>query len=179
MLKFVSQECEMFDSDSSTFVHRPTVTIELEHSLLAISKWESKFEKPFLSSEKTSDEAYEYIKCMSLNDTFDLYPNLYLPSSDIQKINDYINAKMTATWFREDPNRRPNREIVTAEIIYYWMVALRIPFECENWHINRLLTLIRVCSEKQSKPKKVSRKQAMAEQRALNAQRKAKLHTRG
>lgn len=124
-------------------------------------------------------EAFEYVKCMSLNNAFDEYPYLYLSESEVDKVNRYINAKMTATWFREDANRKPNREIITSEVIYYWMVTLNIPFECEKWHINRLLTLIRVCGEKQAKPKKVPRKQAMAEQRALNAQRKAKLHTRG
>ena len=178
MLEIEVPLVEGFDKETEEIVVNNLV-IELEHSLVSLSKWESRFEKPFLDEEeKTEEETIAYIECMIQT------PNV---SRDIVKrfteehfiaINNYINAKMTATWFN---NRKgpPSREKVTAELIYYWMVALTIPFETQHWHLNRLLTLIQVCNIKNQPKKKMSKSEMMEQRRALNEARKAKFNTTG
>ena len=173
MLKIHIEPTEMFDELKGEFVTTPDVILKLEHSLLSISKWESKFEKPFLHSKKSNEEVLAYIRCMSLTDVFEKYPDLYIPPYALNRINDYISAKMTATWFRKS-NEAPRREIVTSELIYSWMIAHHIPFECQKWHLNRLLTLIRVCSEQAKEKPKMTNEQ----RRALNAQRNAQYKKR-
>ena len=173
---------EDWDEVNEEFIYRPDgkeQVLCLEHSLVSLSKWESKWCKPFLSSEKTDEEFLDYIKCMTVssNVSNDVYNRLTL--ENFREISDYINAPMTATTFSDDKTKKNNREIVTAELIYYWMVSLNIPFECEKWHIKRLLTLIRVCEIKNNPPKKRSRREIMSRNAALNAARRKQFNTKG
>ena len=170
---------ESFDDDTQEFIAQGGTILELEHSLVSLSKWESIHEKPFLGKEsKTSEEILSYIKCMTLNKVpREIF--LKLNEENIQEIGDYIEAKMTATWFNEQPGEPPSREVITSELVYYWMTMFNIPFECEHWHLNRLFTLIRICNVKQAPPKKMSRAEIAQRNRELNAQRKAQLGTTG
>ena len=179
MLTIVIPLVESFDQEKQEFVDTKTFVLQLEHSLVSLSKWESKFEKPFLGKDdKTSDETLEYIQMMTL--TPDVDPEVYnhLSNENVRAINEYINKKMTATWFARE-QKQQSREIITSELIYYWMVAMNIPFECQHWHLNRLLTLVKVCNIKNQPPKKMSRRDAANQQRSLNAQRLQAASTRG
>jgi hypothetical protein len=180
MLTIVVPGVEMFDEQTQEFITVADVTLDLEHSLVSLSKWESIHEKPFLGKdEKATDEVLDYIKCMTL--TSDVPEEVYhkLSEDNIKAINNYLEAKMTATWFSEPPGAPSSRDVITAELIYYWMITFQIPFECETWHLNRLFTLIRVCNIKQSKPQKMSRSEIARRNRELNAQRRAQLGTKG
>jgi len=171
---------ESFDEGSSEFVVRGGTPLELEHSLVSLSKWESIHEKPFLGKEsKTGAEVMSYVRCMCL--TPDPSPELFykLSKENFEAVDQYINAKMTATWFSDAPGAPGSRDVITSELIYYWMITFQIPFECERWHLNRLFTLIRVCNVKQAKPKKMSRAALAARNRELNAQRRAQLGSTG
>lgn len=179
MLKIVVGGTEAFDEATSTFVKQGGTEIELEHSLVSLSKWESKFEKPFLGkTEKTGEEILAYVEEMILGEVPEGILS-QLSEDNVAEINRYIEAKMTATWFRETPGAPQSREVITAELIYYWMVEFKIPFECQYWHLNRLFTLIRVCNLKGAKPQKMSRAEVARRNRELNAQRKAQLGTKG
>ena len=168
---------ENWDEETEQFVTE-TRTLRLEHSLVSLSKWESKWCKPFLSQAgMTPEETLDYIRFMTLND---VDPDIYdgLTKENVREIVRYIEAPMTATTFSKDKGKR-NREIITAELIYYWMISMNIPFECREWHLNQLLTLIRVCSIKNQPAKKMSRREIMRRNAALNAERKAKLNSKG
>lgn len=172
---------EGYDDKTGEFVVTDSFELTLEHSLVSLSKWESEFEKPFLSDDqKSSDETLAYIRSMTLT------PNVpwamilaKMSKQNLAEINNYINAKMTATWFSQHGKKTPSREVITAELVYYWMISLGVPFECQHWHLNRLLTLIQVCNAKNAPPKKMSRAEAAQRRAALNAERKAKLNTTG
>ena len=180
MLMITVPETESFDPVTETFFSTKEQKLTLEHSLLSISKWEAKWGKPFLDRKtpKTMEESRDYIRCMTITQNVD--PNIYFALTDknYREILDYMEKPMTATWFTPD-NRPPGREIVTAEVIYYYMVSLQIPFSCEKWHFNRLMTLIKVCNVKNKTPKKMNKRQIMSRNQALNAARKAKLNTTG
>lgn len=166
---------------TNEIVDVPDVDITLEHSLWTISKWEAKYHKSFLDSkDKTNAEMKDYISMMIVTPNVPKYIVNFLTSKDLDRINDYIKDPMTATTFREDPNQSSyHSERVTSELIYYWMIASNIPASFEHWHISRLLTLIRVCSVKNSPPKKRSARDIMASNAALNAQRRKALNSRG
>lgn len=171
---------EGFDEKKQEFVVAQSFTLEMEHSLATLSKWESFFEKPFLNTdEKTTEELMWYVQCMTL--TPNVPPEVFasLSKENVEQIDRYIGAKMTATTFKEAINQRQSREVITAEIIYYWMVSLNIWMECEHWHLNRLLAFIKVCNTKNAPQKKMSKAEALAQQRSLNAQRRAQTGTRG
>jgi len=170
---------ESFDDNSQEFVTQGGTILELEHSLVSLSKWESKHEKPFLGKEpKSFEEIIYYVKCMCLRKVpEEIF--LKLSEDNVNEIAQYIDAKMTATWFNEQPGAPQSSEMITAELVYYWMTVFNIPFECERWHLNRLFTLIRICNIKQSKPKKMSRAEIAQRNRELNAQRRAQLGTKG
>lgn len=179
MLKLLVPGIELYDSEAEEFTTEDPVLITLEHSLVSLSKWESFYQKPFLSKEeKSEEEILHYIEDMILD--AEISPGVIsrLSMDNISMVNDYIEAPMTATWFDESPSNGPG-PVVTAELIYYWMISFGIPFECAAWHLNRLLTLIKVCNIKNSKPKKMSRSELAARNRSLNAQRRAKLGSKG
>lgn len=180
MLIIVVPGDEMFNDESQEFVTVGDVTLKLEHSLVSLSKWESIYEKPFLNKDKkTTEEVHGYVKCMTVTPKIPDEVYSRLSEENYQQVNDYIDAKMTATWFNEPPGAPRSREVITAEVIYYWMIVFDIPFDCEKWHLNRLFTLIRVCNAKQAKPEKMSRSEIAARNRELNEQRKKQLGTKG
>ena len=179
MLEIIIPGLELFNEETNEFTCYEDVLLELEHSLVSISKWESKWCKPFLDGkDKTIEEIVDYVRCMTINDKVE--PDVYnrLTEENLVFINEYIGRPMTATTFSNE-KKSAGREIITSEIIYYWMVSFNIPFECQYWHLNRLLTLIKVCNVKNNPPKKMSQKEIMARNRALNEARKKEFGTRG
>ena len=180
MLTLTVPETEYYDDAKNEFVTIKSQTLHLEHSLISVSKWESKWKIPFLSGErKTNAQLLDYISCMAVG-PFDPRVLNALTNDQIESINTYINDSMTATWF-SDRNKKPinKKQVITSEIIYYDMIALQIPFECQKWHLNRLLTLIRVCQEKNKPPKKMSKNELRKRNSALNAARRNQYNTNG
>ena len=179
MLRLKVTTEEGYDEFLSEFVESEAVVLELEHSLVSLSKWESKWEIPFLGSqEKTDEQVLDYIRMMFSGDDFPEKVFGKFAPADFEKINTYINARMSATWFGEKEDTA-GREIVTAELIYYWMIALGIPFECQEWHLNRLLTLVKVCNIKNSPAKKLSSAELAKRNRDLNEQRRRETGSKG
>ena len=179
MLQIIIPGFEYYDEKTNKIESVKEQTLQLEHSLVSISKWESKWKKPFLGTEqKSREETIDYVRCMTL--TQHVKPQVYsgLTFENIRKVNEYISDSMTATTFKKAPPKSSN-SVITSEIIYYWMIQLEIPVEFQRWHLNRLLTLIRVCDEKSQPGKKMSKRDVMNQYRSLNAARKAKHGTRG
>lgn len=183
MLRITIPATELWDENKEEFITIKEQTLQLEHSLVSLSKWESKWCKPFLSKDiKTEEETLDYIRCMTITQNVD--PDVYnfIPNNIREEIKKYIEAPMTATWFSDDKNSKGgkgNSEQITSELVYYWMIAQNIPFECEKWHLNRLLTLIKVCNVKNQPPKKMGKKALMSRNAALNAARRKQLNTKG
>lgn len=179
MLKITIPGKEMFNEKTQEFFETKSYTIQLEHSLVSVSKWESKWNKPFLGKqEKTVEETIDYIRCMTITQNID--PVVYngLSDKNVKDINKYIDAPMTATTF-SDGKGKLNNDIITSELIYYWMTSLSIPMECQRWHLNRLLTLIRVCNVKNGPAKKMSKRELMQRNASLNAARRAQFNSKG
>lgn len=180
MLQITIPAVEQWDEVNQEFVNLKEQTLQLEHSLVSISKWESKWNKAFLSSkEKSVEETIDYVRCMTL--TKNVKPEIYnfLTADNLSEINRYIDAPMTATYFMEDESKSGGRETITSELIYYWMIVLNIPFECQKWHLNRLLTLVKVCNIKNAPPKRKSKQDIMRRNAKLNAERRKKMHSKG
>lgn len=180
MLQIKIPATEIYNEEINKIVPIPERELRLEHSLVSISKWESRWKKPFLGKkEMTLEETRDYVRCMTITQNVPVSAYQYLTNKNIEDVKAYINDPMTATWFS---NKQPvvgRGSAITSEILYWQMIALEIPFECQTWHLNRLLTLIHVCSEKQKPPKKMSRGALARRNRNLNAARKARLGTHG
>lgn len=181
MLELKIPEGEVYIESEECFESYPAITLRLEHSLVSISKWESKWKRPFLDpkSDKTYEESIDYVRCMTLNQNVN--PNTYkgVTSEMMAKINEYINEDRTATTIRSNEPKSPNRQIVTSELIYYWMAGYGIPIDCQKWHLSRLMTLIRIFDIKSGKPKKMSRSEILAQNRALNDARRKAARSKG
>lgn len=171
---------ELWNTQTQEFINVKERTLTLEHSLISVSKWESKWHKSFFSKEeKTDEENIDYIRCMTLTQNVDLRIYDCLTDDNIAEVNKYISDPMTATVIYEDNKNKTGRETITSELIYYWMIALNIPFECEKWPLNRLITLVRICDIKNAPSKKMSRAEATRRQAALNAARRQKYSKKG
>ncbi len=180
MLEITIPGQELWDEKKEQFVNTKGIILQLEHSLASLSKWESKWHKPFLTKdEKNVEEVVDYIRCMTLTQNVD--PSVYdfITNDVIGQVSDYIENPMTATWFSKEDKGSPSREVITAEIIYYWMTMCNIPFDCEKWHLNRLLTLIRVCNTKNAPQRKLSFKEIAKRNAALNAARRKAYKSKG
>lgn len=180
MLRIIIEGDEFYNEEKEEFFTKDDVTLDLEHSLISLSKWESEYQKPFLSTgEKTAEEIFGYLKAMVVTPGADLDALYRCSSKTVEKIQLYIDSTQSATTFGRMPERRGPSEVITSELIYYWMISYNIPFECERWHLNRLFALIRICNIKQQKPRKMSRSEIAQRNADLNAQRREQLGTRG
>lgn len=180
MLKINVPPQELFDETTGEFIYVKGQDLQLEHSLVSLAKWESKWHKPFLSKEpKSYEEERDYVRCMTITQNVDPMVYMSLTADLLSTIKKYIDDPMTATWFSDNKNGTMNRETITAETIYYWMFSFSIPKECEKWHLNRLLTQIRVMNIKNSPQQKMSTREIYASNKALNDARRKALNTKG
>lgn len=182
MLTISVPAVDLYDDATSTFISREAMTLDLEHSLVSLSKWEEIHKIPFLSDKpRTPEQTKSYIYCMIRTPGVEPEAIDYLSEENLQEINDYMNSPATATWFAERKNQPKPRsaETITSELVYYWLSAYTISWEAQHWHLNRLFTILRIASVKSEKPKKVGKAEAMAQQREENARRRAAMGTRG
>ena len=180
MLKLTIPESEYWDPVKEEFLYEPPFNLSLEHSLVSVSKWESKYHTPFIGSQHTQDQILDYVKFMTLTQNVPEKVYNRITESIMQKIMDYITDTMTATTFVESNKKRMGYQVLTSEEIYYCMVRYGIPFECQKWHLNRLLALIRVCNEKNNEDSnKMSKKDIYTQNHELNRQRREKLNSLG
>lgn len=171
---------EYYDEAAGEFIYGDSTVIRLEHSLVSVSKWESKWHKSFFSDDvKTPEEANDYFRCMILDDNFDENVMTKLTIADFKQIKEYIDDPHTATTINDRAGRGGGRQKITSEVIYSQMIALEIPFECQYWHLNRLLTLIRVCAAKNSPTKKMSKQEIYEQNKLENSRRRAKMGSKG
>lgn len=180
-LTITIKACQLYSESENRFYKIPDTTIELEHSLVALSKWESKWHKPFLTKEqKTREEAIDYIRCMCITPGVDDVIFMALGNSQIQEITKYIDDPMSATTINNmQKNGKSSRETVTSELIYFWMNEGNISSDCENWHLNRLFKLIEITAIKRQPDKKMNKRDIGAQNRALNAARRARHGSKG
>ena len=173
MLTITVPGIDFWDSEREIFIVRDEFVLELEHSLVTLSKWEQKYEKPYLGPEKHStEEVLGYVAAMAV--TQDLSPEVLvrLSEDNFVEISEYINKKASGTFFSDVMPGKRSSEIITSELIYYWLSAFHIDFNpVENWHLTRLFNLLRVASVKNAPEKKRSRASIAQEQKALNEQR--------
>ena len=181
MLHITIPDTELWDDDTQLFTRIQSQTLTLEHSLVSLATWESKWEKPFISNiQLTEEEQLDYIKCMTITQGVDPLVYKCLSEENAECINKYIAAKKSAAWFSETTNKNSNDgEMTTAESIYYWMTKLGISSSYESWHLNRLIALIRFAIAKEAPPKKMSADEITRQNAQLNAERRAMLHTKG
>ena len=181
MLKITVPAAEFWDEIHEEFIYKKEQTLQLEHSLVSLSKWESKWNKAFLGKkEKTDEEILDYVRCMTLTQNVD--PEVYtrLSAENYHAINAYIEAPMSATRFHEDKQSDRNKDVVTSELIYYWMISYNIPVDiCQKWHLNRLLMLIRICNAENKPPKKRSKRDLYRHYAEVNAANKKKFNSKG
>lgn len=185
MLKIVIPPSDGWNEEKEEFVNFAGKTLSLEHSLVSVAKWEARWHKPFLDKQnKTVEEVIDYVRCMTLTQNVDPSVYSFLTEDNFKQINDYINDTMTATWFVENENRRKSSsEKITSELVYYWMIAFNIPMECQKWHFNRLMTLIRICEikneEQYGKSNKMPKSALVNRYASLNAARRKAWNTKG
>lgn len=174
-------EREYYDELTTEFITIPGCKFKIEHSLVSVSKWEAKWRVPFLHTQLNREQWLSYIECMTITQNVDPETYKRIPRGIIKEIEDYVNEPQTATIIIDNtPNRPHKKEIVTSELVYFWMTAYQIPFECEKWHLSRLMTLIQIASIKNNtNPKKMSKADILRQNRELNAARRAKYHSRG
>lgn len=180
MLKIIVKGKELFDERTNEFISTNDTVLQLEHSLISLSKWESKWHKPFLNnSDKTEEEMIDYIRCMTITQNVD--PGVYygLSQKNIMEIKNYMDDPMTATWFSDKSNPKSKQKAVTSELIYYWMITLGVPISMEKWHLNRLLTLIRVCNIENSPKKKMKHNDVLRQNSSLNQIRRQMMNSSG
>ena len=179
MLQITIPAMELWDERKSEFIYRKEQTLQLEHSLVSLSKWERKWHKPFLGkTKKTDEETIDYVKCMTITQNVDPETYTYLTDDNLKQIYEYIENPMTATTFSETKSKGKSMT-VTSEVIYYWMIASNIPFECQKWHLNTLLTLIRTCGVMGSPAKKSSNRELMSQHAAINAANRKRFRSKG
>ena len=180
MLEITIPARELYDEDSNRFIYIKETTLRLEHSLVSLAKWESKWKKPFLNeSDKTQEMFIDYVKCMTITQNVDQLVYQSLTVQNLKDIQAYIDDSMTATWFSKNMQNKKSNEIVTAELIYYWMIALQIPMECQKWHLNRLLTLVQVCNIKNQPAKKMKKGDILKRNSSINAARRQAMNSKG
>lgn len=181
MLQIVVPAGEHFNKVTREFLYNKETVLNLEHSLVSISKWEAKWHKPFLTTKKkTVEETRDYVRCMTLTQNVNPIVYLSLTNENIEAVNAYIDDPMTATVIsKKEGASKGGREIITNEVIYSWMIGLQIPVEFQKWHLNRLITLISVCNENNKPKEKMSEKQVMKSNDEINEMRKAQMKTNG
>lgn len=182
MLHITIPAQELFNDETNEFLQSKEYHLQLEHSLVSISKWESKWKKPFLSDDvKTNEQTIDYVKCMTITQNIPPEAYNFLTNDNMREITEYIESSMTATWFTssKESGGGKSKEVVTSELIYYWMIAYNIPVEFQKWHLNRLLTLIRICNIKNQPEKKMSKKEILSRNARLNEERRKAMQSKG
>ena len=174
-------ELHLFNEATNEFFDIRETYLTMEHSLVSISKWESKWHIPYLApGEKTPEQALDYLRCMTI--TQNIQPGIYnyIPDTEMRRIKNYIEDSMSAYKFKEEEGKGRTKKAITSDYLYFCMVTYRIPVEFERWHLNRLITLIQICSEENNpKKNKKSKRRITSDYAALNAARRAKLGTTG